>query len=276
MPERYEFLGSLGSGGFGKISLYYDHQAQKKVVQKALLDPTPDNCRRLIREGKMYMRLRDNQHIADLLAHRFDYTDPCLLLPFYEDGTLQKHVGSGNWYDSIIYIQHGAVGLQGVHALGGIHRDIKPPNMFVDRNEQGQKLIKLGDFGFGRLPQPFTSGDITRHACGTPDYIAPELYLPNPEFTPECDIYSLGITGIELITGSRNRESIKNIWINGDVTKLLLAMTSWIPSQRPDAQTVASTITSIVKTYDENFKTGVKVAALGLLGVLLYKGASKS
>ncbi len=56
------------------------------------------------------------------------------------------------------------------------------------------------------------------------------------------------------------RSAISKFWTSGDVTKLLLSMTSWIPSQRPDAQTVASTIANIIKSYDENFKTGVKVA----------------
>jgi serine/threonine protein kinase len=62
---------------------------------------------------------------------------------------------------------------------------------------------------------------MTVHARGTPDYIAPELYMPNAKFTPACDIYSLGITGIELITGSRKQGSIKDIWINNDVTQIL-------------------------------------------------------
>jgi serine/threonine protein kinase len=113
---------------------------------------------------------------------------------------------------------------------------------------------------------------MTAHACGTPDYIAPELYMPNAKFTPACDIYSLGITGIELITGSRKRESIKDIWINNDVTQLLWEMTSWTPSARPNAETVVSRISNIVQTYDKNFKTVVTVGVAGILSWLLFKG----
>jgi serine/threonine protein kinase len=114
---------------------------------------------------------------------------------------------------------------------------------------------------------------MTANAFGTPEYIAPELYMPNPKFTQACDIYSLGITGIELITGSRKRESIKDIWINNDVTQLLWDMTSWTPSARPDAATVVSRIREIVQAYDKSFSTAVKWGIGLLVGGLLLKNS---
>lgn len=273
MPNRYQFIDHLGRGGFGKISLFYDTVDQKKVIQKSLLNPTRDNCERLIREGKLYMLLQQERHIVDLLAYRFDYSNPYLIIPYYEEGTLAKRVGSRNWYDSILRVQHGAVGLRSLHALGGIHRDVKPSNMFVDKTQEGKQFVRLGDFGLGRVPQPFTTSSMTVNAFGTPEYKAPELYLPNPKFTPACDIYSLAITGIELITGSRKRESIKEIWINNNVTKLLWEMTSWTPSARPDAATVVSRIREIILDYDKSFNTAIKWGLGLLVGGLLLKGS---
>jgi serine/threonine protein kinase len=110
------------------------------------------------------------------------------------------------------------------------------------------------------------------HGCGTPAYSAPEAFMPNAKLTPASDIYSLGITGIELITGSTKRESIKDIWINNDVTQLLWEMTSWTPSARPDAATVVSRITNITQTYNKNFNTVVGAGIVGVLGWLLFKG----
>lgn len=173
----------------------------------------------------------------------------------------------------MLVIQNCAAGLRDVHKLGGIHRDVKPPNMFLEKVPEGLR-VKLGDFGFGRIPYPFTNGDITRHACGTPDYIAPELYIDGAEFTPACDIYSLGITGIELITGNRNPESIKAYWINNDVKALLLKMTSFNPQIRPTAQYVVDSGREIIEAYNKNFDTSVKVIGAGLLGWLFYKGVT--
>jgi serine/threonine protein kinase len=221
------------------------------------------------------MQLRDEVHVVDLLDYRFDYTSPCLVFPYYDEGTLEKHVGSRNWYDSIIYVQHGAVALRAVHGIGGIHRDPKPSNMFVDKTDEGKKFVRLGDFGFGRVPQPYTSGTMTLNAFGTPDYMAPELYQPNAQFTPACDIYSLGITGIELITGSRKRESIKTIWINNDATNLLWEMTSWTPSKRPDAASVVSRVSNMILTYDTNFNTALTVGGIGIAAFCLFRLLSR-
>jgi serine/threonine-protein kinase len=274
MEERYQLLGHLPGGGFGRISVYFDRQTNQKIVQKALRHPTPENCEDLIREGRLYMKLRDEEHIVDLIAYRYDYTNPCLILPFYEEGTLQTKVGSRNWYDSIIFVQHAAKGVNALHSEDGFARDIKPANLFIGKNAQGQRIIKVGDLGLGRLPYPFTNSDMTRNAFGTPGYMAPELFEPNPKFTPACDIYSLGVTGIELITGSRDINSIHGIWINNDVKSLLLRMTSYNPQERPDAITVVNIIRKIVQTYDENFKKAVTVGGLSLLGWLLYKEAT--
>jgi serine/threonine protein kinase len=274
MAERYQFIAGLGRGGFGKIKLFYDNELQRKVVRKSLINPTHENCERLIREGEMYMQLRHEPHVVDLLDYRFNYTDPCLIIPYYEEGTLEKYVGSQNWYDSIIYVQHGAIGFRAVHAIGGIHRDAKPSNLFLDKNADGKRFALLGDFGLGRVPQPFISGSMTAHPCGTPDYMAPELYQPNAKFTPACDIYSLGITGIELITGSRKRESIKSVWINNGVTQLLWDMTSWTPSNRPDAATVVKRISNLIESYNQSFNNVVTAAGIGLAAFCLYKAFS--
>lgn len=267
MSQRYQRIGPLGRGGFGRIELFYDSHLDQKVVRKSLMNPTYENCQRLIREGEICIELSEEVHIVDLLDYQFDYSNPWLMFPYYEAGTLEARVGNRNWYDSIICVQNAATGLRAVHRLGGIHRDTKPSNLFVDKRPDEKHFVRVGDFGFGRLPQPFTSGTMTVHPCGTPDYIAPELYQPNARFTPACDIYSLGITGIELITGSRKRESINTIWINNDVKTLLLEMTSWTSSKRPDAATVASRALNIIQTYDANFN---KVVTVGLAGLVAY------
>lgn len=189
----------------------------------------------MIREDCIYLELKNNPFIVDLVGYLFDPYNPYLLLPFYEKGTLNDWVGKTNWYEALVSIQNISGTLQEIHTLGGFHRDIKPANIFIDE-VNNSKIIKLRDFGIGRLPHPFTSGDMTNHPCGTDEYIAPELYLPNPKYMFSCDIYSLGITGIALITGSRNPNSILSFWIKNDVKELLLRIVNINPNQRPHAK----------------------------------------
>src|SRR5689334_10527963 len=106
MAERYQFIERLGQGGFGKIDLFYDNDLGRNVVRKSLIRPTYDNCQRLIREGEICMELRHETHVVDLLDHQFNYTNPWLIFPYYEEGTLEKRVGSRDWYDSIICVQN--------------------------------------------------------------------------------------------------------------------------------------------------------------------------
>jgi eukaryotic-like serine/threonine-protein kinase len=269
---RLRLLKNLARGGFGKIELFYDETNKRRIVKKSLLEITSDNCERLIREGRILMKLNKSPNIVDLIAYDFNPFNPALYLPYYEEGTLESWVGNSNWYDSILIVQNCAAALRDIHRLGGIHRDVKPANMFFEKVAQG-KQVKLGDFGFGRIPYPFTNGEITRHACGTPGYIDPELYKQGAQFTQTSDIYSLGITGIELITGSRNPESIKPMWINNSVKDLLLRMVNLNPKLRPTAQMIVTEGSKIIDNYNANFNTVVGVAGLGLVTYLLFKAA---
>jgi serine/threonine protein kinase len=100
-------------------------------------------------------------------------------------------------------LTHALNGLHGIHAKGGFHRDIKPDDLLVGIDAQtGQKVIKLGDFGLARVPS-HSSGPITHTKHGTFGYIAPEILRGSP-FMPSADVFSLGVVGLELLTGGRN------------------------------------------------------------------------
>jgi serine/threonine protein kinase len=87
--------------------------------------------------------------------------------------------------------------LAAVHAGGVIHRDLKPENVLVTPRG-GRLTALLGDFGIARTVDSTTSTQLV----GTPAYMAPELVAGTPP-TPAVDIYSLGVTAYELLTGHR-------------------------------------------------------------------------
>ncbi|MEK6287316.1 MAG: serine/threonine-protein kinase [Acidobacteriota bacterium] len=268
---RYQLERFLGAGGFGDVWLATDTVTNQNVAIKFLRQVSRENLQRFQREARIYWQEQDNQFIVKLLNYDFSLPNPYMVLEYCERGSLRSWMLC-NWYDVAVAIQHAALGLASIHQKGGIHRDIKPDNLFVSRTDKGLN-IKVGDFGYGRLPFPFTNSVMTCSAHGTDGYIAPELYCGS-EFNPKCDIYSLGITGIELITGSKERDSITRPWISGEVKDLLIRMTSSKQEKRPDAEVVADTARTICQTYQSNFKT-VAAIGLGLLAIALFSPKSR-
>jgi serine/threonine protein kinase len=93
-----------------------------------------------------------------------------------------------------------------------IHRDLKPRNILVFRNSEqpSQPILKIADFGLsaiaGHSLRLTTSGQV----LGTGLYMAPELHQNPLLRTPECDIYSLGVTFLEACTGATISEGNLN------------------------------------------------------------------
>lgn len=279
MYERYRFIKQLPSGGFGNIAVLFDKQLNREVVVKSLIDPSPENRERFVREAKILTKLLHHEHVVDILGRNFQTPNPCIILEHCHHGTLQDWLTNRELFGppeiNVAYaVQHAALGLQAIHALGGFHRDIKPANLFIGNNQSGLLTIKLGDFGFGRLPFPHTLSNVTRHACGTEGYIAPELYASHATFTAACDIYSLGITGIELLTGSKERDSINKAWIvNSELKRMLVRMTSVNPDERPSATEVALNVQAVERQHNAHAKTVlIGLGALFGLGLLLGRG----
>jgi serine/threonine-protein kinase len=90
-----------------------------------------------------------------------------------------------------------ADGLAAAHAVGVVHRDVKPENIFLVHAADGREAVKLLDFGFAFLPGDETPG---ASIVGTPEYMAPEQARGAPA-EPAADVYSLGIVLYEMLAG---------------------------------------------------------------------------
>lgn len=88
-------------------------------------------------------------------------------------------------------------GLQSCHDNGVIHRDIKDDNIFV--SDKGE--YKIGDFGVSKVLKDSSKAESLK---GTPNFLAPEVYLGKEGYTKSVDLYSLGIVLYRLLNYSRN------------------------------------------------------------------------
>jgi len=145
----------------------------------------------------------DHPNIVKYLAtiKTKDYLN--IVLEFVENGSLANTVAKfGSLPEGLIavYIEQILQGLCYLHIQGVVHRDIKGANILTTK----EGTVKLADFGVatrmpdGRLPQQARQDD---DVAGSPYWMAPEVIEMSPA-TPAADVWSVGATIIELLTGS--------------------------------------------------------------------------
>lgn len=198
LPERWRLARLLGSGGQAEVWLAFDAELAEwvavKVFKGDLTDVQRERLRREVRLGRSLshpglVRIFELIEGGDRLAVAMEWVRGDTLARRAAEAPLP--VG-----EVIAVAERLLEVLAFLHDRQIIHRDVKPSNLLID--EEGQ--IRLADLG---LVRPLTEdADITRTAMtvGTPGYMSPEQ-VRGEELTPASDLYSLGITLFQLLTG---------------------------------------------------------------------------
>jgi serine/threonine-protein kinase len=108
--------------------------------------------------------------------------------------------------DAVDYILQGCEALAEAHAIGVVHLDIKPSNLFLTRHPGGSSLLKVLDFGISKnLAEQSVDADTnltaTRAVLGSPQYMSPEQVRSARQVDARSDIWALGVTLYELLSG---------------------------------------------------------------------------
>ncbi len=200
---RFSILSELGEGGAGTVYSARDVELERLVALK-VVEHSPDMIKLFKRESAALAALT-HPNIARIYAcgiyqKRFAY----LAMEFIEGPTLQ-HLLANNERMSPTEAIHVALkvcsALSLVHALGIIHRDVKPANiMFASPTDGGEQTVKLIDFGLARWLTGKTL-TATGIAVGSPHYMSPEQWQ-GKRVDPQTDIYALGCVLHHCLTGS--------------------------------------------------------------------------
>ncbi|HEX7318553.1 MAG TPA: serine/threonine-protein kinase [Pyrinomonadaceae bacterium] len=246
MTTGYRLLKSLGRGSFGEVWLAETEADGSYVAIKYLHDVTEGALNRFRREVRLLSEHINNRFVVDIKGYDLSASPPYFVMEYCEGGSLRQFVGKPwPWQAAARALSCAVQGLTGLHRVVGYHRDIKPDNLLRAKDGQGRWLVKVSDFGLGRTPNPGSS-TMTNSPGGTFGYMAPEL-VSGGAYTPAADVYSLGVTIIELLTSRRGSVLLPSPQVPDAFTSLLNDMTSTDPQKRPPLMMISIRLHNVLK-----------------------------
>ncbi len=220
LPKPGDLLGGkfriealIGRGGMGAVFSAQHEMLGQRVAIKMLLSAVASNreaVARFLNEARAAARI-EGEHVARVMdVATLDDGRPYMVIEYLDGSDLSQHLearGPLPVREAVDHILQALEALAQAHARGIVHRDFKPSNLFLARRLDGTTLVKVLDFGIAKATQPQTfqeSASVTRSNAilGSPQYMSPEQ-LRNPRnVDARTDIWAVGLTLYELLTGS--------------------------------------------------------------------------
>ncbi len=204
---RYRVLSTLGEGGMGAVYSAERTDLPLRVALKTMhpsLRAREDAVKRFLREAEALARMR-HPHVVDVVDFGLDAAHgPWLAMRLLDGESLAKRIerGAMSVDDALAWALPVAAGLRHAHAVGVVHRDLKPDNVFLARTSDGHDLPVVIDFGAARYDDgaaPLTASGVM---LGTPFYMAPEQFWGARRATALSDQYALAFTLYECLAGA--------------------------------------------------------------------------
>jgi len=219
---RYRITARLGAGGMGEVYLAVDTRLDRPVAVKWLPPSVAQDAERLHRFHAEAKAASSLNHPHILVVHDYGDDDgrPYMVTEFVDGGTLRDRLrrGSVPWAEAVDIATQVADALAAAHARGIVHRDIKPENIML----RPEGLVKIVDFGLAKLVADDV-GNVTvaGHTLpgvvmGTPRYMSPEQIRGLP-VEPRTDLWSLGVTLYELVSGGHPFEMSTSADVIGSI-----------------------------------------------------------
>jgi serine/threonine-protein kinase len=227
--DRFELISCLGEGGAGTVWKARDQRRGILVALKVLrwaLTNDAEQRRAFAREAELCARMM-SPHFVRMLSFGLDAWDaPFIVYEMLEGEPLDARLRRDARLlidDAEAVVVQIARALARAHSMDIVHKDIKPANVFLTRDEQGRPLAKVLDFGIAEVVSRPQSAEID--LAGTLGYMAPEVLLDGKQADTRADLYSLTALAYECLSGRPA--------FHGPVLDILTAMEAPVPSLAP-------------------------------------------
>lgn len=208
---KYRVIRLIGDGGMGAVYEAHHELLGTNVALKFLhseLARRSGLSTRFLQEARVSARIQ-SPHVTRVTD--VDQTpdgSPFIVMELLSGESLQNLLDRRSKVprdQAIDFAVQILAGLEAAHALGVVHRDLKPDNVFITPSTGGP-VLKLLDFGIAKLydESEYKKG-LTRPGAimGTPEYMAPEQLYSADKVDHRADLYSIGVLLYEMLTGER-------------------------------------------------------------------------
>lgn len=203
---RFVLLEKVGQGAVGTVFRAEDPADGSTVAVKVLRNhhaASGTARRRFVKEARLLGAI-DTPFVIRLVEANADGGVCYMALEFVAGPSVGDRLRESKRLDeptALRMIADAARGLAAAHALGIVHRDIKPDNLLIARHGEGER-VKVSDFGLARPVVQSESLEVTQagSVLGTPLYMAPEQF-GNALVETQADVYSLGATLFHMLAG---------------------------------------------------------------------------
>ena len=198
LGERYQIISRVGSGGMADVYKGKDHKLDRLVAVKVLKPEFREDTNFVAKFGKEAQAAAGLSHpnvvnVFDVGEDRGLYY---IVMELVEGITLKAYItrkGKLSVKEATSIAIQVSLGLEAAHNRGIVHRDVKPQNIIISTDGK----VKLSDFGIAKATN---SNTITANVMGSVHYSSPEQVRGGAS-DARSDIYSLGITMYEMVTG---------------------------------------------------------------------------
>ncbi len=250
LAGRYQLRRDLGSGGSGHVFEAVHRFTGSSVAIKLIAADVPRSLRsevaaRLEREARALAGLRHPNIVQALDGGILSDGTPYLVMELLEGRTLEGLLAARGCFgldDTVAVAWQLCDALEAAHAAGIVHRDVKPSNVVIVRDHRDAEVVKLLDFGTVRVAGAEAKKLTSAGALvGTPAYMSPEQLLALDDIDERSDVYALGITLFECLTG--------RIPYEGNYPQVLLQVCSGasMPDVLPRQSDVPDALVSVVR-----------------------------